>query len=75
MTDFDVCRVGARTFIDAILKAAPNGEPVLVSFHANGDWAIYGNGRYAQPCADHEYVNLRCPDCGKPAEPTATSRG
>lgn len=75
MADFDVLTVGARGFIAAIRKVAPKGEPVLVSFHENGDWAVYGNGRYAQPCHDHEYIESGCPECGKPTEPTERSGG
>jgi hypothetical protein len=75
MSDFEVVSVGVRHFIDAIRKASPNGERVLVSYYENGDWAVYGNGCYAQPCHAHEYIQSDCPGCGKPTEPTESSRG
>lgn len=73
MSDFDVTPVGTRHFIEAIRQQAPNGEPVVVSFYPNGDWAVYGNGRFAQPCDEHEYIQSGCANCGKPAQPTASS--
>ncbi len=32
-------------FIEAVFEQSPNGEPVEVSIHPNGDWSVYDRAR------------------------------
>lgn len=42
----------AGAFLDAILRATPNGESIEVKYHPNGDWSVYDTpAPLAQPPA------------------------
>lgn len=40
-------RAAVEPFLAAILAQSPNGEPVTVAYHPNGDWSVYDRPRAA----------------------------